>query len=60
MTNELPHAVEKIANADYEAFYEAIMRVNEEKKIYKGGLGLEDTKLWIEVVVPLVPRVIEY
>lgn len=52
--------VEKIANSDYEDFYETIMRVNEEKDIYRGGLGLEDTKMWVTAVVPLVPQVIAY
>ena len=52
--------VENIAGSDYEEFYRAIMRVNEEKGIYKGGLGLEDMKLWITAVVPLVPQVIVY
>lgn len=52
--------VQKIAAADYGAFYEAIRQVNAEKNLYKGGLGLEDMKMWIEVVVPLAPQVVEY
>lgn len=52
--------VEKIANSNYEELYHAILRVNEEKGLYKGGLGLDDMKLWVTAVVPLVPRVIKY
>ena len=47
--------VENVANSNYEELYREIMRVNEEKGIYKGGLGLEDIKLWVTAVVPLVP-----
>ena len=52
--------VERIAQSDYEALFLALGRVNEKKKIYRGSLGIEDLKLWVTVVVPLVPQVIEY
>lgn len=52
--------VEKIAQADGDTLYQAILRTNEEKQIYKGNLGSEDITSWIENVVRDVPRVIEY
>jgi hypothetical protein len=52
--------VEKIANSDYEALYHALAQVNEEKNIYKGTVGLEDMKHWVNTVVQEVPRVIQY
>jgi hypothetical protein len=52
--------VEKVADSDYERLYHDIMRVNEERGIYKGGLGIEDLKLWVSVVVQDVPQVIQF
>ena len=40
--------VEKVANADYKDLYEIVKRLNEEKKIYKGHIGLHDMKLCVE------------
>ena len=53
-------SVEKIVNEDYKEFYDHIMQINKEKNIYKGGLGLEDTNMWIESIVQDIPRVIIY
>jgi len=53
-------SVEKIANSDYEALYLALVQVNEEKEIYKGNIGKEDLKNWVNVVVQDVPQVIQY
>lgn len=52
--------VEKIANADYEELYQALVQVNEEKGIYKGGFGLDDMRQWVNFAVQDVPRVIQY
>lgn len=52
--------VEKIANSDYEALYLALAEVNEKKEIYKGNIGEEDLKNWVNVVVQDVQQVIQY
>ncbi len=52
--------VEKVANSDYVVMYETLMRINEEKRVYKGHLGIDDMRLWVTQVVPLVPQVIQY
>lgn len=51
--------VEKVANSNYEELYLALMRVNEESGIYKGKLGIEDFRLWVNVVQD-VPQMIEW
>ena len=52
--------VEKIANSDYEKLYLDLMRINEISNIYKGSLGMDDLKDWVNVVIQDVPRVIQY
>lgn len=54
------NTVEKVANSDYEDLYLDLMRVNEEKGIYKGKFGEEDMEIWVKVVVQDVPHVIQY
>lgn len=39
---------EKIACADYKKLYEKVRRLNEEREIYKGHIGLHDMKLCVE------------
>ncbi len=39
---------EKIACADYKKLYEKVRRLNEEREIYKGYIGLHDMKLCVE------------
>jgi hypothetical protein len=51
---------EKVVHANYEELYLDLQRVNEESGIYKGGFGLDDMKVWVNVVVQDVPLVIEY
>jgi hypothetical protein len=52
--------VEKVANSDYEELYAALMRMNEERGIYKGRFGKEEFKLWVNVAVQDVPQVVQY
>lgn len=52
--------VEKIAVSNPEELFQALVRTNEECQIYKGKFGIEDLRLWINVAVQDVPRVIEY
>ncbi len=40
--------VEKVANADYKDLYKTVKRLNEDRKIYKGHIGLHDMKLCVE------------
>lgn len=40
--------VEKVANADYKELHEAVKQLNEERKLYKGHIGLHDMKLCVE------------
>jgi hypothetical protein len=53
-------SVEKIANSDYETLYLALAEVNEEQEIYKGNIGEEDLKNWVNFVVQDVPQIIQY
>jgi hypothetical protein len=39
---------EKVAGADYKDLYERVCRLNEEREIYKGHIGLHDMKLCVE------------
>ena len=58
---ETPYdTLEKIAAADHEALYKALVRTNEALQIYRGKFGQEDLKLWVEGVVSMWPRTIEY
>lgn len=40
--------VEKVANADFLELYDTIKQLNEERKIYKGHIGVHDMKLCVE------------
>lgn len=40
--------VEKVANADNSELYEKVRKLNEERKIYKGNVGLHDIKLCVD------------
>lgn len=39
----------KIAKVDYKKLYQDIIQTNEKKQLYKGKIGLNDTKLLVEV-----------
>jgi hypothetical protein len=52
--------VESIANSDYESLYQDLMQINESTGIYKGSLGIDDLKDWVNVVVQDIPQVIQY
>jgi hypothetical protein len=54
------NTVEKIATAEHEDLYEALVRTNEALQIYRGNFGAGDLKLWVEGIVSMWPRVIEY
>lgn len=53
-------SVEKVANSDFEELYQSLVRINEEKDIYRGKFGLEDMKVWVNVYVQDVPQMIEF
>lgn len=58
---ETPYnTVETLQTADPAELYETLIRVNETKDIYRGGLGLEDMRLWLLYAIPDVPCVIRY
>jgi hypothetical protein len=54
------NTVEKVAKADYRQLYHELMRVNENKDIYKGLFGIEDMEKWVKIYVQDVPVVIQY
>ena len=39
---------ENVARADYKDLYEKVKKLNEEREIYKGHIGLHDMKLCVE------------
>ena len=39
---------EKVADADYKELYEKVKKLNEEREIYKGHIGVHDMKLCVE------------
>ncbi len=39
---------QKVANADFNALYESILQLNNERKIYKASIGLNDMKMIVE------------
>ncbi len=51
--------VAKIANADGDKLYRALIRANDELGIYKGKFGLEDMGQWVKTVQD-VPQIIQY
>ena len=44
---------EKVANADHQELYKEVRKLNEEKEIYKGHIGLHDMKLCVEAAKDL-------
>jgi hypothetical protein len=42
------NTVEKVADADHNELYEKVKKLNEERDIYKGHIGLHDMKLCVE------------
>ena len=40
--------VEKVANANYKELFETVKQLNEERKLYKGHIGLHDMKLCVD------------
>jgi len=46
-------SAEKVANADYQELYHTIMRLNREREIYKGNIGVNDMKLCVEAAAIL-------
>ena len=51
--------VKKVAKADYKKLHEEINKINEDKKYYKGKLGLNDMKLCV-LAAKSVPDAIKY
>lgn len=39
---------EKVANADYEELYHTVISLNDERRIYKGNIGMHDMKLCVQ------------
>jgi len=52
-------SVKKISQANAGELWQALMRVNEEKKLYQGKFGAEDLGAWIRTVRD-VPQSIQY
>ena len=42
------NTIEKVSNADYEVLYEKIKKLNAERHLYKGNIGLNDMKICVE------------
>ncbi len=40
--------IEKVSGADYEVLYRGIKKLNEERHLYKGNIGLNDMKICVE------------
>ena len=41
-------SVEKVAHADYQTLYEDVKKLNDERNLYKGQIGVHDMKLCVE------------
>jgi hypothetical protein len=52
--------MEKIAHANAEEVYTALVHVNAARGIYQGKFGVEDLRSWINGPVQIVPLVIQY
>ena len=50
---------EKVSKADYKALYDTLMKINEEKKYFKGKFGLNDMKLCRDAAIK-VPEAIQF
>ena len=46
--------VEKVANSNYKKLYETVKQLNEDRKLYKGHIGLHDMKLCVEAAKDVV------
>jgi hypothetical protein len=44
---------EKVADADYQELYEKVKKLNEEREIYKGPIGVHDMKLCVDAAKDL-------
>ncbi len=42
------NTIEKVSGADYEVLYKEIKKLNEERHLYKGNIGLNDMKICVE------------
>ena len=51
---------EKIAHADADQLYAALVRVNAERGLYQGKFGVEDMRSWVNGPVQAAPLVIQY
>ena len=51
--------VEKVVKADYEELYNTVKKLNAERKLYKGNIGLNDMKILVEAAGE-VPQDIEF
>jgi hypothetical protein len=51
--------MEKVANANYANVYEALVKINKERKYFKGMFGLNDMKLCV-IAARKVPKAITY
>jgi len=51
--------VEKASQADYTELHTKINQINKEQRIYKGQIGLNDIKIFVNAAKD-VPLVIEY
>lgn len=51
--------IDKLIKADYHKMHEEVNKINMEKQLYKGNIGLNDMKLLVEVAVD-VPGEIEF
>ena len=50
--------VEKVAKADYEKLYRDIKKINAERKLYKGNIGLNDMKICVEAAREVPPEIV--
>ena len=46
-------SAEKVADADHQELFEKVKKLNEEREIYKGHIGVHDMKLCVEVAQTL-------
>ncbi len=51
--------IAKVAEADYQALYNDIIKLNQERSLYKGRIGLNDMKITVQAAQQ-VPQEIEY
>lgn len=46
-------SAEKVADADYQELYEKVKKLNEEREIFKGHIGVHDMKLCVDAAKDL-------